>query len=143
MQQQPHPPLHLPSQTKQEWDYPGVPIQTSYVWPPMHQHTHSSGSGASVGPSSSGEAGSLRSVDLNGSYPPELVSGMPMANNVNGEELLRALHSQTAFVEGDPSTDGDLELYYYRFVRAFRYLLRYVVFGLTLYPSKSGSTAIR
>ena len=30
--------------------------------------------------------------------------------------LIHALHSQTAFVDGDPDTKEDLELYYYRLV---------------------------
>ena len=67
-----------------------------------------------------------------------------MASNANSEEILRALHSQTAFVEGDPSTNEDLELYYYRFVRTFRVLCWYVVLGTDIFEfAKSGSTAIR
>ena len=33
--------------------------------------------------------------------------------------LLNALESGAAYIEGDPSEDKDLELYYYRFVRRF------------------------
>jgi hypothetical protein len=31
--------------------------------------------------------------------------------------LINAIEHQTAFIEGNPTTDKDLELYYYRLVR--------------------------
>ena len=73
----------------------------------------------SVGPSPIADAGSLKSVDLGNNYPSDLMVGMNNTPiNASSDELIRALQSQTAFVECDPSTDEDLELYYYRFVRS-------------------------
>jgi hypothetical protein len=38
-------------------------------------------------------------------------------------QLVRALESQVAFIDGDPTRQEDLELYYYRFVSLFYFSL--------------------
>ena len=121
-------------------------MQPSYVWPPtQHRDQSSSGSGVSVGPSPIADAGSLKPVDLGNNYPSDIVGMNNMPINASSDELIRALQSQTAFVEGDPSTDEDLELYYYRFVRISRVLFPALVFNANCAPKncQSGSTAIQ
>lgn len=41
------------------------------------------------------------------------------AGQKDAAQLVRALESHVAFIEGDPALQEDLELYYYRIVRVF------------------------
>ncbi|KAI5119149.1 hypothetical protein M0805_005228 [Coniferiporia weirii] len=94
------PPLSMP--LDKGWGYPSIPPNHSpYLWP-----SHS--------PSSSSKVSGFGQPM--GDYASELLAnaGMSMSSSAQATQLMRALQSQTAFVEGDPSMNEDLELYYYR-----------------------------
>lgn len=52
---------------------------------------------------------------------------------------MRALESQVAYIDGDPTNSDGLELYYYRFVGPF---FLEIVLALTTTCAQSGSTVI-
>ncbi len=64
------------------------------------------------------------------------LSGQPEKQTAN---LVRALESQVAYIDGDPTNSDGLELYYYRFVGPF---FLEIVLALTTTCAQSGSTAI-
>lgn len=81
-----------------QWHNSVTPTQP-YVWPPQN-----SASSASPGACTNSTFGDSAS---------EILAFTGLDPNSN-EQLMRALQSQTAFVDGDPDTKEDLELYYYR-----------------------------
>ncbi|OCB87698.1 hypothetical protein A7U60_g5224 [Sanghuangporus baumii] len=83
----------------EQW-YTATPANPSYIWPPQDPSS-STIPGAQSQNSPAVEAASEILAD----------SGVSPASN---EQLMRALESQTAFVERDPDSKEDLELYYYR-----------------------------
>ncbi|KAL1743827.1 fungal-specific transcription factor domain-containing protein [Schizophyllum fasciatum] len=80
----------------QAWQFPAPLPQSSYIWPPSHaQHRQGSDQAS---PSA-----------LNGPF-----DDTPSPDQHRTEQLVRALESQFAFIDGDPSRNEELELYYYR-----------------------------
>ena len=106
-------------EAKQEWDYSAPPLQAPYVWSdPTNLRDPSevtTGSSSSIG--GTGDALGFRD-DQQQQAPFIYSTGVPLTGG--NEHVMRALQMQTAFVNGDPSSNEELELYYYRLVRVFR-----------------------
>jgi hypothetical protein len=62
------------------------------------------------------------SYGMGNDFASELLAGADMSPRTSNDQIMRALQAQTAFIEGDPSSKEDLELYYYRFVCALFYV---------------------
>ncbi|KAL5513453.1 hypothetical protein ACEPAH_3852 [Sanghuangporus vaninii] len=83
----------------EQW-YTVTPANPSYIWPPQDPSS-------STIPSAQGQ--NSPAVEA----ASDILAGSDVSPTSN-EQLMRALESQTAFVEGDPNSKEDLELYYYR-----------------------------
>ncbi|KAL1701151.1 fungal-specific transcription factor domain-containing protein [Schizophyllum commune] len=78
------------------WQFPAPLPQSSYIWPPSHGQHRQGSDHASPN-------------TLNGPF-----NDTPSPDQHRTEQLVRALESQFAFIDGDPSRNEELELYYYR-----------------------------
>ncbi|TRM66722.1 fungal-specific transcription factor domain-containing protein [Schizophyllum amplum] len=72
------------------WQFATPLPQSTYVWPPSH-------------PQGSDHAS-----------PVGMFNDTPSPDHQRTEQIVRALESQYAFIDGDPSRNEELELYYYR-----------------------------
>ncbi len=99
------------------WDFPMSVPSSSYIWP-------------TPGPSV------MSQIPMTPIIPFPQLSGQPEKQTAN---LARALESQVAYVDGDPTNSDELELYYDRFVGPF---FLEIVLALTTTCAQSGSTAI-
>lgn len=85
--------------TTNMWDFPMPVATSSYIWP------------APSAPQTQLKAEPSHSLHLPGNNPEKHTA-----------KLVRALESPVAYIDGDPSSGDDLELYYYRFVRFLKLL---------------------
>ncbi|KIY44665.1 hypothetical protein FISHEDRAFT_67380 [Fistulina hepatica ATCC 64428] len=77
------------------WRYP-PPAPAPFIWPPNNPDVP--------------QAASLSALSS------QTLTDLNRLGETSSERLVRAVESQVAFIEGDPSRQEDLELFYYRFV---------------------------
>ncbi|KAK0447392.1 fungal-specific transcription factor domain-containing protein [Desarmillaria tabescens] len=101
------------------WDFPTPVSSSSYIWP-------------TPGPSAMSQTPTTPIIPF-----PQL-SGQPEKQTVN---LVRALESQVAYIDGDPTNSDGLELYYYRFSGSTAIHPGINRISLKLQPKAAGSSA--
>ncbi|KAG7442224.1 uncharacterized protein BT62DRAFT_974006 [Guyanagaster necrorhizus] len=101
------------------WDFPMPVSSSSYIWP-------------IPGPSV------MSQTPTTPNFPFPQLSGQPEKQTAN---LVRALESQVAYIDGDPTKSDELELYYYRFSGSTAIHPGINRISLKLQPRTAGSSA--